>query len=144
MNMHNKNETDAKQQPGYETRDVNVTAIAKYGMALVVLALVAHLLVWLVFDLFVGEADKRDPVLSPLAPKQLQLPPQPRLQAEVVGDDRNQLPFDSLTLKNQVLQKEEDLLNGYGWIDKNAGIIRIPIDQAMELVVKEQNTHDHK
>lgn len=142
MNMLNKNET--KKQPGYETRDVNVKSIAKYGIAIVVLALVAHLLVWLVFDFFVGEADKRDPVLSPLAPKQLQLPPQPRLQAEVIGDDRNQLPFDSLTLKNQVFHQEEDLLNSYGWIDKNAGIVRIPIDQAMKLVAKEQNLNDQQ
>ena len=140
--MLNKNETD--KQPGYETRDVNVKAIAKYGVAIVVLALVAHLLVWLVFDFFVGEADKRDPVLSPLAPKQLQLPPQPRLQAEVIGDDRNQLPFDSLTLKNQVFHKEEDLLKSYGWIDKNAGIVRIPIDHAMKLVAKEQNPNDQQ
>jgi hypothetical protein len=29
--------------------------------------------------------------------------------------------------------QEDDQLNHYGWIDKKAGIVRIPIERAMEL-----------
>ncbi len=29
-----------------------------------------------------------------------------------------------------------ELLNSYGWVDQQAGIARIPIDRAMELVVE--------
>ena len=27
------------------------------------------------------------------------------------------------------------LLDGYGWVDKNAGVVRIPIDEAMKLTL---------
>ncbi|HVU12340.1 MAG TPA: hypothetical protein VHD90_13740 [Phototrophicaceae bacterium] len=30
------------------------------------------------------------------------------------------------------------LLQGYGWVDQGAGIARIPIDRAMQLIVTEQ------
>lgn len=31
---------------------------------------------------------------------------------------------------------EEALLNSYGWVDESAGVVRIPIDRAMELVIQ--------
>jgi hypothetical protein len=32
---------------------------------------------------------------------------------------------------------EQQLLNSYGWVDRQKGIVHIPIDQAMELMVRE-------
>jgi len=29
------------------------------------------------------------------------------------------------------------VLTSYGWVDKNAGVVRIPIDEAMKIVVKQ-------
>jgi len=34
------------------------------------------------------------------------------------------------------LLKQEDQLNSYGWIDKQAGVAHIPIDRAMDLIVE--------
>ena len=28
------------------------------------------------------------------------------------------------------------MLNGYSWVDRNAGVVRIPIDEAMKLTVQ--------
>ena len=50
--------------------------------------------------------------------------PQPRLET----DERTQI--------NDFRVGEEDKLNSYGWVDQNAGIIRIPIDRAMDLIVE--------
>lgn len=33
---------------------------------------------------------------------------------------------------------EADLLGTYGWVDQSAGIVRVPVGRAMELIVKEQ------
>lgn len=42
----------------------------------------------------------------------------------------------------QALRAREDAeLNSYGWIDKTAGVIRIPIDRAMDLMVQRQEGH---
>jgi hypothetical protein len=32
---------------------------------------------------------------------------------------------------------EKQVLNSYGWVDRQKGIVHIPIDQAMELMVRE-------
>jgi hypothetical protein len=50
--------------------------------------------------------------------------PSPRLEE----DERNQL--------NGILTKEDDILYSYGWVDEKAGIVRIPIDRAMDLLVQ--------
>ena len=31
---------------------------------------------------------------------------------------------------------EEAALNSYGWVDKDAGIVKIPVDRAMEILAK--------
>ena len=33
-------------------------------------------------------------------------------------------------------RKEDDVLESYGWVDKNAGVVRIPIDEAMKLTLE--------
>jgi hypothetical protein len=37
----------------------------------------------------------------------------------------------------EVHAREKALLTSYGWVNKEKGIVRIPIDQAMELMVRE-------
>jgi hypothetical protein len=32
--------------------------------------------------------------------------------------------------------KEEQTLNSYGWVDEKAGVVRIPIDRAMQLLAQ--------
>jgi hypothetical protein len=127
------------QQPGYETSDANVRSLFKYGIAFVALGLFAQVLMWFLFNVLNHEAKLKDPKLSPLATRQIQVPPQPRLQAKVVGDDRTNQPFDSLGIKEEFFTSEEQMLHSYGWIDKNSGVVRIPIDRAMELMVEKQN-----
>lgn len=33
-------------------------------------------------------------------------------------------------------QKQRDVLSGYGWIDRSAGIVRIPIEEAMRIIAQ--------
>ncbi len=33
--------------------------------------------------------------------------------------------------------EQHDVLTSYGWVDKEAGVARIPVEQAMEMMVKE-------
>jgi len=32
--------------------------------------------------------------------------------------------------------REDEILTTYGWVDRNAGIVRIPIDAAMKLTLE--------
>lgn len=108
----------------YEKRDVDVASVTRAGLIVVgVSALTALLLVGYVGWLMRAEARRApDPrALSFAAGRQ---PPTPRLQ---------ELPFQDI----RGLHAEEDrVLSGYGWVDRPAGVVRIPVDDAMELFVK--------
>jgi hypothetical protein len=118
-------DTEPSANSGYETTDVNpVTLLAWVGLlaAVLVFSVVAA---WVLFDVFAARAARRDPKVSPLAPADSQRPPEPRLLVK---------EHDDLVT---VRKEEEELLDTYGWVDKERGIVRIPIARAMELVAKE-------
>ena len=50
------------------------------------------------------------------------LPPEPRLQVSAPKD-----------LK-QYKGAQEEILNSYGWVDQNAGVVRIPIERAIDIL----------
>jgi hypothetical protein len=52
------------------------------------------------------------------------LPPKPRLQVN-----------QQLDLQ-QVREQEQRILNSYGWVSKEAGAVRIPINRAMDLIAE--------
>src|SRR5262249_41523945 len=58
------------------------------------------------------------------------LPPEPRLQPE---PPEWRTPREDL---RDFRRQEDETLNTYGWADKNAGAVRIPISEAMKLTVQ--------
>jgi len=111
---------------GSEPRDVNVRAVTKAGLGIGVLVLFAAFLMWFVFDQFASRETRRSPQPEPMAASNPQKePPEPRLQKSPVMD-----------LK-EFQAAEEDLINQYAWIDPGQGIVRIPVERALELVARE-------
>ena len=109
----------------HETTDVNIAAILGFAAGLVAVAIVVHLLVWVMFRFFDAREARDKAVEYPLAIEQEQrLPPEPRLQTNPRQDLQD--------LRTQ----ETDALTTYGWVDKNGGVVRIPIDEAMRIVVQ--------
>ena len=53
------------------------------------------------------------------------IPPQPRLQSR---------PAVDLAAERA---REQALLDSYGWVDRDAGVARIPVERAMELLVRD-------
>jgi hypothetical protein len=109
----------------HETSDVNIRAILGFGAALFVVAAIVHLLIYVLFGYFNSREGVKQPVEYPLAASQGdRRPPEPRLQT----DPRQDLA--------DLRAKDSDLLGSYGWVDKNAGVVRIPIDAAMKLTLE--------
>ncbi len=112
---------------GYEHTDANVWILTKFALWLVISAVVIHAGLWLAFALFVEQRTAKTEAEFPLAIEasdQPRLPAEPRLQrspANEIYDFRRQ---------------EDAVVNGYGWIDKDAGTVRIPIEQAMRLMLE--------
>ena len=109
---------------GHETRDASVRMVV---VVLAFLAVGAACVCFLVYGIFVYLADHPLTMAppNPLAETATQqFPPSPRLQ-------------EHPQIELQALHQEEDAILGtYGWTDKNAGIVRIPIDHAMDLAIQ--------
>ncbi len=106
----------------HETTDISVPGVLGSGGVLLAAGLVIALLVWGVLHSLQIWSAPRAVAEFPLAQSQARrLPPEPRLQTNPRGD--------LLELR----QKDDRILNSYGWIDRDAGVVRIPIEQAMTL-----------
>ena len=116
---------DETRQPhnpriGHETTDVNVWAVGKFAIGLVIVCVVSIALLFGLLKFFQSReetsvADTVDPV---------KLFPEPQLQKTPILD-----------LK-AIHAEEDKLLNGYAWVDPKQGIVRIPVDRAIEVLAK--------
>jgi hypothetical protein len=109
----------------HETSDVNIGGIFRFALALLLTGVALHVFVWLLV-LFFAARDARPvtPDFPLAAGQENRVPPEPRLQTNPRQDLRD------------LRGAEDTVLTGYGWVDKNAGIARIPIGEAMKLTVE--------
>jgi hypothetical protein len=109
----------------HEHTDANSWIIAKFMAWLVVAAVIIHVGLALLFNVFVEQRVERTDPRYPLAAGEgPRVPPEPRLQR-----------FPREDIMNFRLG-EEAVLQNYGWVDKAAGTVRIPIQEAMRLVLE--------
>jgi hypothetical protein len=122
--------------PPSDRSGINTRAVLIFCAALIVIAVVVHIALWYLFKIFDNHEKSKDPVLSPLSPKQQQLPPEPRLEASPNTLNVDNQLFDPRAIKTLNEQSDEQLKN-YGWVDDKNGIVRIPIQEAMKKVVEQ-------
>ena len=110
----------------HERRDVNVFQVSAFGIGLLLSCIVVVFMMWAMFDFFYSREDAKnaDNPAALMMKDQNKLPPEPRLQTNPREDLR------------ELHAKEDDLLGSYGWVDRSAGVVRIPIDDAMKLMLE--------
>jgi hypothetical protein len=108
---------------GHERKDLDVRAVAAFAAGLVTFGVLVHLALGALFGAFARIEDRLDAAPPPIGERH-PLPPEPRLQADPRAD------LEALRTR------EERLLGTYGWVDRKAGVVRIPIDRAMDLVIE--------
>ena len=109
----------------HEESDVNVSAIIRYGIGLLVIAVLLHVFLWWLQSTYTRRNERAQTQVYPLAAgQQDRLPPSPRFQ---------QNPQQEL---QDLRAQQQALLEGYGWVSKETGVARIPIEDAMKMVVE--------
>ena len=109
----------------HEESDVDFRAIITFGGGLLAVAIFVYVLIFGIFRFFDSREGVKVAAEYPLAAGQgHREPPEPRLQIDPRQDMAD------------LRAKEDDLLGSYGWVDKNAGVVRIPIDAAMKLTLE--------
>jgi hypothetical protein len=108
---------------GHEVSDVRLRPLFISGLSLVTLAGLSLLAMWLLFDYLTARQAHLGVAPSPVFEAR-QLPPEPRLQVSPRQDLR------------EFLTNEMEVLHSYGWSDRQAGIVRIPIERAIDLLAE--------
>jgi hypothetical protein len=108
----------------HEHRDVNVFALGKFAIGLVIVTIFCAGLVLGIFQYLLHR--EGGPVSRTEAPTTdaRQLPPEPRLE---------ETPNIDL---QEMRAAEDQLQSSYGWLDQANGVVRLPIQRAMDLVVE--------
>ena len=118
-------EEEVNPEVHHEQSDANITAVLGFGAGLFAVIVAVCLIILGLFGFFDRREGVQAPSEYPLAAAQGQrVPPEPRLQTDPRQDLAN------------LRAKEDEQLGSYGWVDKNAGVVRIPIDAAMRLTLE--------
>jgi hypothetical protein len=117
---------DDAVNPGvsYEPSQADLRVVLAFLASLALAAALVLLVLWGMFSYFRNKSAERGPLPSPRMYTSPPNVPQPQLQPDPVAD------------YNVYRLSARAMLESYGWVDQKAGIARIPIDKAMDLVVE--------
>jgi len=112
---------------GHEHKDVNPIAVTRFGIGLAITLIVTVFAIWGLFNYFVGSKERLYGGGAPLSAAEqnaMKAPPQPRLQSSP--------PIDLRDMR----AAEDQLLHAYSWVDRDKGVVRMPIDRAMDILAQ--------
>ena len=114
-------EARTRKEPaaGHETTDLNAGRVAWNGVALALIIVVIFFALRGLFGIFNAQHPS-----SGKAEQARAFGPEPRLQVDEARD------------LGHLRAQENAILNSYGWVDQKAGIVRIPIERAMDIVAQ--------
>ena len=108
----------------HEEADINIRTVLMFAGGLAVIVITSALLMGLLFRVLSNQAATNDPQVSPLALPGGQSPPAPNLLTDEPAGLRK---FQA---------EEASKLQGYGWVDQQGGVARLPIEEAKKLIVQ--------
>ena len=121
----------------HERSDVNVRALLWTVVIFAVFAVLTHLLLWGMFKQFARHArrDVRPPMTAIARPAGADVPQEPRLQPFPTAE-RPPNRGTAQTDMEDMRRSEDEQLHSVGWVNRQKGIVRLPIDMAKQLVVQ--------
>ena len=112
------------QDVAHEEADINIRTVLSFAVGMAVVVALSAGLMGIMFRVLSNQAAANDPHVSPLAIPSGQRPPEPNLLTNEPGHLR------------QFHEEEMRTLDGYGWVDQQGGVARVPIEQAKKLIVE--------
>jgi len=103
----------------HEVRDARIRPVVLTAAALAISAALVLAFSVVIYRYFI--AYTATPVTNPLNGAERLVPPPPRIT------EQPEMELEQLRVQ------EDQALSSYGWVNRNAGTIRIPIDRAMEM-----------
>src|SRR5512146_1568074 len=124
MNNHEEHISEEIRNPEvqYDRTDMSARGVIAFLVGLAIAGVFIHIILWGMYKYLVKQDLQSQPSTHPIATSEKQLQPQgdpsqtfpaPRLQPDPIAD------------LNRFRQREEEVLNSYGWVDQKAGTVRV-------------------
>jgi hypothetical protein len=122
----NPNPHDDLHNPdvAHEEKDVSISGVVWFVVALVGIAAAIHLSMYGLFRVFNHMEAAAEPDVTPLLRPAGERPPEPTLQTT---------PWQDLA---HFRANEERALHSFGWVDEKAGIAHVPVEKAKALLLQ--------
>jgi hypothetical protein len=111
------------EEAGYEPSDLNPRYVGLFGIGLALVLVVSVVVVSLLIQYKTVQHARHDTPIPQLA-----------RERETLSGTR--LQVDAQNEMRQMRATEDSILNSYGWVDKSTGVVRIPVDRAMEILAE--------
>lgn len=122
----------------YEKTDAQVGGIIAFGAGLLALGLVIHFALGWLFDAFRDRARRDDPHVRALVAEE-----RPQFPRDVTRIPPPVLQQNEITDFQRLREAEDRRLSSYGWVDAKAGVVHIPIAEAMRLLTNPKIAEMH-
>jgi hypothetical protein len=134
MSEENIQNQSLNNHDGYEHQDLSSRGVFYFMAGLAIFAIVIYVIVFGMYRFLDTYERAHQPAISPMVTPpadtrtvtagDTQSFPQPRLEE----NERNQL--------RDVIEDQDRKLATYNWVDKDKGIVQIPIERAMDLIAE--------
>jgi hypothetical protein len=118
---------------GFERRDLRPATVFLFLVGLAVGCIVVTFAIWVAYSLtnsYVAARQTKNPLV------QAEVDTRKVTASQINKFAQPRLEINERTEINQFRLHEEQQLNSYDWVDQPAGVVRIPIDRAMQLLAE--------
>ncbi|MGH9501331.1 MAG: hypothetical protein ACRD20_00615 [Terriglobales bacterium] len=123
------------EEPEFERQDLGAKPILIFLATLTVICLLLALVLKGMYSYLDARENRSQTVQNPLVP-QTATDTRTVSPADIAKFPQPRLETNEPMEINDFRMQEEKTLHSYGWVDQQSGVVRIPIDRAMELVAQ--------
>jgi hypothetical protein len=133
-------ETHGHGREGFETEDLSPRGVFFFMAGLALLGVVIYFILVGMYRLLDAYDRNHQPPMNPMAVK-TGVDPQTMTFRDVTGKIEATFPkpvleYNEKTQFTDEVEKQDQALASYDWVDQKNGVMRIPIERAMDLVVE--------
>lgn len=133
--IHSESAPPGTPYAAHELTDATLGPIARFAAIVVVCVAIVFAVTTPLFHYFARRGDAQGAPLHTLAAER-EFPPDPRLQtnATTIAESGENGFTDARWQDHKA--RDVQTLSSYGWIDEQAGVVRVPIERAIELTLE--------
>ena len=140
--LHYEDDDLFNPETHHESSDVNVRALIWFMVVFVIFAIATHFMLWFLYKGFVRMERKGSETLSSVKkPAGISVPKtepllEPFPQQNANGGLNPPNANTPVTHLGDLRRNEDEALTTYGWVDKQKGVVRVPIEVGKRLALQ--------